>query len=96
MEKKQEETAALNGNGGGVIGGPPQCGEGFVHDGGMPGKCISASEALGLPTAGGAITGGIPYVPDPATSIVDPIINPDFANVSVQAIDPALMALNFV
>ncbi len=93
MEKKKEETAALNGNGnGGGFIGPPQCGEGFVHDGGIPGTCIPVSEAaaLGLPTGEGPIIGGM----EDFTPIVDPIINnPAFANVSVEAIDPSLMVL---
>ncbi len=86
LRREEEETAALNGNGGGVIG-PPQCGEGFVHDGGIPGTCIPVSEAaaLGLPT-GDTSTG------DATPSV---IINPAFANGSVQPIDPSLIALRF-
>lgn len=93
LRREEEETAALNGNGGGLNGngggviGPPQCGEGFVHDGGIPGTCIPVSEAaaLGLPT-GDTSTG------DATPSV---IINPAFANVSVQPIDPSLIALRF-
>jgi hypothetical protein len=66
LRREEEETAALNGNGGGLNGN----GGGVIGNGG------------GFDTSTGDATPSV-------------IINPDFANVSVQPIDPSLIALRF-